>query len=92
MRADWSPGVVPRSPNLTTKEAAGPMQVQRQRIKLFALPDAKSEDLWYDKGSGFYHVVENVEHEMWCGSSVTQTLTISRLPAHHPVYKRTRPS
>lgn len=92
MRADWSAGASPRSSNLTTKENVGPIAVQRQRFKIYAVPDAKSDDVWYDTGTGVYYLVENVDPEMWCGSTLTQTLTTSRLPAHHPIYGKARPS
>lgn len=92
MRADWSSSTSPRTNNQTIKEAPGPQTIQRLRIKLYAVPDAKSEDLWFDAGTGTIYLVEKVDPEMWCGSTVTQTADISRLPPHHPAYRLARPS
>lgn len=90
-KSDWSPQVSPRTAN-TSKEPSGPQQVQRLKIKIPAYPDAHSEDLWLDAGTRVYYLIESVDPEMWCGSTVTQTATISRLPAHHQVYKLPSPS
>lgn len=91
MTADWSAGVVPRVSN-TSKESPGPQQVQRTTIKLFGYPDAKSEDLWFDFGTRFFYMVETVTPEQWSGSVITQTLSISKLPSHHQVYKLSIPT
>lgn len=91
-KADWSAGVSPRTSNAISKESPGPQAPQKLKIKIPCTPDAKSEDVWLDKGTGIYYLVEAVEPEMWCGSVITQTAQISRLPAHHPVYKLPRPS
>ncbi len=91
-KADWSAGVSPRTTNATVKETPGPQQVQRLKIKMPCYPDARSEDLWVDAGTGVYYLIEGVEPEVWCGSTVTQTASISRLPPQHPAYKLTRPS
>lgn len=87
MRGDWSKGTVPRTINTTVKDKPGPEQVQRSVLKIFGVPDAKSEDVWVDQGTMLRWLVESVEPEQWYGSVVTQALTLSRLPAHHPSYR-----
>lgn len=90
-KSDWSPSASPRTAN-TSKEPGGPQQVQRLKIKIPCYPDARAEDLWLDGATMVYYLIESVDPEMWLGSIVTQTATISRLPAHHQVYKLPRPS
>jgi hypothetical protein len=87
MRGDWSAATVPRVVNKVSKESPGPQQVHRARVKIFGIPDAKSEDLWVDFGTRVIHLVEEVIPEQWGGSVVTQTLAVSKLPPHHPAYK-----
>lgn len=86
MRADWFAGTVPRVNNATVKDTPGPQQVQKANIKVFAFPDAKSEDIWVDFGTRIFYLVEAVTPEQWNGSVITQTLSISKLPSHHPAY------
>lgn len=87
MRADWFSGSVPRNNNQTVKMPAGPTQVQKAKINIFALPDARSEDVWVDKGTRYAFLVEKCEPEHWGGSVIGQTLDLSRLPTQHPVYR-----
>ena len=86
MRGDWSQGHVPRVTSQTAKEAPGPSQVQKARVTLFPLPDAKSEDVWIDQGTTYRYLIEKTEPEQYAGSLIGQVLEVSRLPAHHPVY------
>lgn len=91
MRADWVAGNLPRSTN-TSKEVQGPQQIQKPNIKIFGYPDAKSEDIWVDFGSRYFYIVEAVNPEQWNGSVITQTLSISKLPSHHPAYNLSIPT
>jgi hypothetical protein len=92
MRGDWSAQTAPRVVNKISKEPAGPQQVHVAKIKIFGVPDAKSEDLWVDFGTKVIHRIEEVIPEQWGGSVVTQTIVVSKLPPHHPAYKLTIPS
>lgn len=92
LRSDWSMAASPRTTNKTAKESPGPVQVQRMKIRIPGFPDARTEDIWIDAGSGMRYLIEGVDPEVWVGSNVTQTLSISRLPPHHLIYKFPRPS
>ena len=85
MRADWFSGASPRNAD-TSKEEAGPTQVLKASIKLFPVPDAKSEDIWIDQGTRYRYLIEKNVPEQYGGSPIGQTLSISRLPSQHPVY------
>lgn len=86
MRADWHKGSVPHITNKTAKETTGPEQVQKARINLFPVPDARSEDIWVDMGTRYFYLVEENMPEQFGGALIGQMLTISRLPTQHPAY------
>jgi len=85
MPAAWGPEGNPRNTN-TTKEPSGPTQIARHRLTIFPYPEARSEDVWVDGGTRFCYLVESNQPLAFCGSVVEQRITVSRLPAHHPIY------
>ena len=88
MDAEWDGGGPARTAN-TSKEASGPVQVAKSQIKLFPVPDAKGDDCWVDRGTGYRYLVEKLDpqkDDIYRGSLVSQQLQISRLPPKHPIY------
>lgn len=86
MKGDWFYGSTPRNTNKTLKDTPGPTQVQKSKIATFGVPDAKSEDIWIDRGTGYRYLIEQVVPEAYAGSIIGQQLEVSRLPTQHPAY------
>ena len=86
MRADWAAGTNPRTSTTVDKDQVGPITVQRSVAVIFAIPDAKSHDVWIDQGTRYAFLIEKSTPELWNGSCIGQTLELSRLPAQHPIY------
>lgn len=91
MQADWNAGSTPRVSNSTKDTEAGPAQVQKSRIHLFPIPEAKTKDVWVDRGTRYFYEIEAHTPSSFAGNPIRQILDLTRMPTQHPVYGVTLP-